>query len=122
MSRNFGIHTSRFAPVSSISSASAGATGRDSQVAPAQIQTVRPALGGIKPRASRHPADTHRNSISLHPLPSRSIATASAPLERLNLSETVKDIAALAFTFLFLGSVSVLFAASMVLLFLVELH
>ena len=59
---------------------------------------------------------------SKFPLPSRSIASVSAPLEPLNLSETVKDIIALAFTFLFLGSTGVLFAASMFVLFFVELH
>jgi len=65
--------------------------------------------------------NTGADIYSFPPLPRGSISdSGSPPLERLNLSETVKDIAALAFTFLFLGSVGIGFAVSMFILFFVQ--
>ena len=118
--RHFGL-SHRFAPVSSISSASAGAM-ESRPVAPAHKQTARQLLGGIEQAGARHGAGGSADRYSFPPLPRGSIQSTDAPLERLNLSETVKDIAALAFTFLFLGSVSIGFAVSMFLLFFCDLR
>lgn len=73
MSRNFGLHQSRFAS-SSLSDATAingrARFPRVSQPLIADKQNVRPALGGIKPPASRH--GTIR-SADLHPIPAGSL-------------------------------------------------
>ena len=87
--------------------------------AAATNSTARQLLGGNERAGVRHSAGGTRADSNI-PLPSGSIAPVSAPLEPLNLSETVKDIAALAFTFLFLGTTGVLFAASMFILFFVQ--
>ena len=86
------------------------------------IMSRSAALGGTSNGRPAYGARNTDRAGSLHPLPAESIQSFGPPLERLNLSETVKDIAALAFTFLFLGSVSVLFAASVFMLFFCDLR
>lgn len=121
--RHFGI---RFAPVAPVSSASAGATGRDSQVAPAHKSQTVPASpkGAIWRSPARPSAVTRADSIelgapfkavsvsrsrdlgprndraSLIPMPSRSIQTGGDPLKSRNMSDAARDRVAMAF---FLG-------------------
>lgn len=115
--RHFGI---RFAPLSSQGDAKASVARSPNAAALAINQPARPVLGGSKQLAARPPANTHRNSISLHPLPLGSLVPFSPPLEPLDIREAVKDIIALAFAFLFLGSVGIAFAFGLFVLLFVR--
>lgn len=85
------------------------------------IQTARAGLtGGTGERPlSRHGA-RNTGAELLPPLPAESLKPFSRPLERLDGSETVKDIIALSLAFLFLCSVGVGFAVALFICFFVQ--
>ena len=57
-------------------------------------------------------------SPELYPLPSKSLA--KAPFEPLNISDSFRDVIALAFVFVFLGTTAVACAVAFFLIFFVS--
>ena len=79
------------------------------------MTTARPIAGEFD-QSGRF--DRRGASPELYPLPSKSLA--KAPFEPLNISDSFRDVIALAFVFVFLGTTAVACAVAFFLIFFVS--